>query len=174
LDKQLTISWSVFNAVSRQLIDGLVASWMHAALMPLSVEVLLDLLEATEDLLLDDANDDELLDEDLLDEDTDEDLLDEDRLDEDTDEDRLDEDTDEDRLDEDTDEDRLDEDTDEDLLDEDTDEDLLDEVTEPVALYTSNSAMPGALVAFTIKLIFVDEREPTLITFSAPIPVPLA
>jgi hypothetical protein len=160
LDKQLTISWSVFNAVSRQLIDGLVASWMHAALMPLSVEVLLDLLEATEDLLLDDTNDDELLDEDLLDEDTDEDLLDED--------------TDEDRLDEDTDEDLLDEDTDEDRLDEDTDEDLLDEVTEPVALYTSNSAMPGALVAFTIKLIFVDEREPTLITFSAPIPVPLA
>jgi hypothetical protein len=156
LDKQLTISWSVFNAVSRQLIDGLVASWMHAALMPLSVEVLLDLLEATEDLLLDDANDDELLDEDLLDEDTDEDLLDED--------------TDEDLLDEDTDEDLLDEDTDEDLLD----EDRLDEDTEPVALYTSNSAMPGALVAFTIKLIFVDEREPTLITFSAPIPVPLA
>jgi hypothetical protein len=169
LDKQLTISWSVFNAVSRQLIDALVASWMHAALMPLSVEVLLDLLEATEDLLLDDANDDELLDEDLLDEDTDED-----RLDEDTDEDRLDEDTDEDRLDEDTDEDLLDEDTDEDRLDEDTDEDRLDEVTEPVALYTSNSAMPGALVEFTIKLIFVDEREPTLITFSAPIPVPLA
>jgi hypothetical protein len=161
LDKQLTISWSVFNAVSRQLIDVLVASWIHAALMlPLSVEVLLDLLEATEDLLLDDVNDDELLDEDLLDEDTDED--------------RLDEDTDEDLLDDDTDEDRLDEDTDEDLLDEDTDEDRLDEVTEPVALYTSNSAMPGALVAFTIKLIFVDEREPTLITFSAPIPVPLA
>ena len=34
--------------------------------------------------------------------------------------------------------------------------------------------MPGALVAFTIKLIFFALRAPTLIIFSAPIPVPVA
>lgn len=48
------------------------------------------------------------------------------------------------------------------------------DVTVPVALYTSNSAMPGALVAFTIRLIFLEVRCPRFSTFPAPMPVPVA
>lgn len=44
----------------------------------------------------------------------------------------------------------------------------------PVALYTSISAIAGALVALTIRLIFFALRVPKFSTRSAPMPVPVA